>query len=330
MSARRLFIHAPLAFVLAVLSFAVAPGPQPSVVVSIAGAILPSPTPTATPTATPTETPTPTSTPTLTPTSTPTFTPTPTFTRTPSRTPSPTPTRDPNARSLQVPVLMYHYVSVPPPDADKYRLDLSVTPANFEAQLEWLAIEGYHPIRVSDLAEYLHGGPPLPPKPIVLSFDDGYLDNYQNAYPILKNYKFPATFFVVGQFTEDNRPGYMNWLQLEEMAMNGMEIGSHSMTHPDLKGKTVAFQTQEIVGSKALIELRIGVPVKSFCYPAGKYDARTISTVRAAGYLGATATDTQGARQMTEKVFELQRIRVRGSFTANDLAYWIKYYVNGK
>lgn len=298
---------------------------QSRTVSNIAGAFLPSPTLTATETATPTPTPTATDTPTPTPTGTPTFTPIPT------RPPIPMITRDPNQRIVRVPILMYHYISVPPPDADRYRLDLSVTPANFDAQMEYLALEGYHPVRVSDLAEYLANGVPLPTKPIVITFDDGYTDNYQNAFPILKKYKFSATFFVITQYVDDRKAGYMTWDQLEEMAIERMEIGSHSMTHPDLQGKPRAFVVSEIAGSKWLIESRIGTPVRVFSYPAGKYDAQTIDVLRSTGYLAAVTTEPQGARQSADNLFELQRIRVRGSFSLNDLAYWLKYFLtNGK
>lgn len=222
---------------------------------------------------------------------------------------------------------MYHYVSVPPPDADKYRLDLSVTPANFEAQMEYLAVEGYTPIRVSDLSEYLlYGEPALPAKPIVLTFDDGYLDNYQNAFPVLKKYKFVATFNVITDFADGKKTGYMNWDQLEDMAINGMEIGSHTLDHPDLSRKPRVYQLNEILGSKSVIEARIGTPVKTFCYPAGSYDATTLDVLRSAGYVAAL-TEINGTRQMTENLFELRRIRVRGSYSVADFGYWIKYFI---
>lgn len=260
---------------------------------------------------------------------TPTPSPAPTLAPTLTRVLTPTPTRE-TRRTIRVPILMYHYISVPPPDADKYRLDLSVTPANFRAQVEYLLAEGYRPITVADLADYLRRGTPLPPNPIILTFDDGYLDNYENAFPTLKEYQVPATFFVITDFVDQKKPGYMTWDQLEELAIEGMEIGAHTMTHADLQGKSRAFQASEIAGSKATIEARIGTPVKSFCYPAGKYDARTLDIVRSVGYQAAVTTD-QGTRHSSDTIFELRRIRVRGAYSANDLAYWIKYFmVNGK
>lgn len=307
------------------LGVAAIPFTQPTLVVTIAGAFLPSPTPTATNTATPTFTPIPTDTPTPTSTHTPTTTPTPTRALTPMLT------RDSSQRVYRIPILMYHYVSVPPPDADKYRLDLSVTPADFDAQMEYLASEGYHPVRVSDVAEFLRNGKPLPVNPIVITFDDGYVDMHQNALPILKKYGFTATFFIITQIVDDKKPGYLTWNQIEDLAIEGMEIGSHSMTHPDLKDKPRAFQTSEIAGAKLVIESRIGTPVKSFSFPAGKYDAQTLQVLRSAGYLAAVTTEPQGAKQSVDSPFELQRIRVRGNFSLNDFAYWLKYFTtNGK
>jgi peptidoglycan/xylan/chitin deacetylase (PgdA/CDA1 family) len=312
MNVKRLFAAVSSVVVLAVAGFVIGPGADAPIVVQIAGVIAPSATPTATNTPTPTSTPTPTNTPTSTPTPTPTF------------TPSPTPTRAP--RVARVPILMYHYISVPPPDADKYRLDLSVTPDALDAQMGYLAAQGYHPIRISELSDYLLHGTPLPPKPIALTFDDGYLDNYQNALPILLKYNFTATFFIITQFVDDRRPGYMTWDQIKELATAGMEIGSHTLNHISLRGRSRAVQTSEIVGSKMMIEDRIGAPVKSFCYPSGEYDAVTISILRSAGYLAAT-TEIQGTYQSERSIYELRRVRIRGSYSVADFAHWLNYFL---
>lgn len=321
MNLKRLFVAVPLFVLLAVVGFEANPIPQSGVAVHTADMVaLSAP-------ATPAEPaiiapPTPTDTPIPTATLSPTFTPIPT------NTPLPTPTRNANLRSARVPILMYHYISVPPPDADIYRLDLSVTPDNFAAQMDYLAAEGYHPIRLSDLSDYLlNGKPALPSKPIVLTFDDGYLDNYQNALPVLVKHNFPATFFIITQFAEEKRAGYMNWDQIEQLAIDGMEIGSHTMNHVELNNRSRVYLESEIGGSKAMIESRIGTPVKSFCYPSGKYDARTIDVLRSEGYLAATATDIQGVFQATKDIYELRRIRVRGSYAVADFAYWLKYWL---
>jgi peptidoglycan/xylan/chitin deacetylase (PgdA/CDA1 family) len=105
-----------------------------------------------------------------------------------------------------------------------------------------------------------------------------------------------------------------------------MEIGSHTVDHHELNSRSNAYLETEIAGSKAMIESRIGTPVKSFCYPASKYDARTIDVLRSDSYLAAT-TEISGAYQATSNIYELRRIRVRGSYAVTDFAYWLKYWL---
>ena len=98
--------------------------------------------------------------------------------------------------TLKVPILMYHYISQPPADADIYRVDLSVTPDNFRQQLAWLRDNGYTAIDYDDLSTAIVGMAELPEKPVLLTFDDGYLDNYTQAFPILQRHGLNATFYV--------------------------------------------------------------------------------------------------------------------------------------
>ncbi len=322
----RLFILAiRVSIILVLASLAVGSGID-SPVLQMAGPLFQSPTPTPTNTATPTLVPTATQTLTRTPTLTPTNTPTITPTRT--RVPTPTPTLNPNLRVVRVPILMYHYVSIPPPDADVYRLDLSVTPQALDEQMSFLTFQGYRTIRVSDLVEHLLYGASLPEKPVVLTFDDGYADMYDSVLPVLKKYGMTGTFYIITQFVENRRPGYMTWQQIQEMANAGMEIGSHSIDHPELRGKNIAFQNNQIAGSRQILESRLaGVTVKTFCYPAGKYDATTLAVLRLAGYLGAV-TEIQGLRQSNDDIFEMRRIRIRGSYSLTDYAYWLNWFTN--
>ena len=111
------------------------------------------------------------------------------------------------------------------------------------------------------------------------------------------------------------------------MARGGMEIGSHTLNHPDLRNKYGAGLVDEIAGSKQTIELRLGLPVRSFAYPSGKYDGRTIATLRSSGYSGAV-TEIQGMRQTSDKTFELKRIRIRGSYNITDYAYWLNWFAS--
>lgn len=265
---------------------------------------------------TPTFTPLPTETPTSTLSPTPTLTPTPSPTATRSRVP---PTATPTPHVARVPILMYHYVSVPPSGADKYRLDLSVTPDAFETQMDYLATNGYHPIQLADLANHLLNDTPLPDKPIVLTFDDGYADNYTNVFPTLRKFKFTATFFVITDFVNENRWGYLSWTQLAEMVKGGMEVGSHTVDHPDLYRKSRTFQNNQIAGSKKVIEANLPITVVSFSYPAGHYDSNTIAALRAAGYRAAVMEKGVG-QNSSYKMYELGRIRVRGGYPIDEFA----------
>lgn len=261
--------------------------------------------------------PTPTGTPTTPPTATPTITPLPTVTPTGTATPGPTP--DGKVRSARVPILMYHYVSEPPPDADVYRKDLSVTPAQFESHLQALQDAGYQSVALTDLVSYLATGQPeLPAKSVVLTFDDGYEDNYINAFPLLKKYGFTAMIFVITDFVDMQRPGYVSWDQLAEMHAAGIDVGSHSRDHADLAGRDVDFLVWQALGSRQMIESRLGFTPRLFCYPAGQYDDLAIQVIHSADYWGAVTTK-QGATHAADAPFELTRVRVRGSHQAPDL-----------
>jgi peptidoglycan/xylan/chitin deacetylase (PgdA/CDA1 family) len=208
---------------------------------------------------------------------------------------------------------MYHYLSSPPSGADIYRLDLSVSPQQFDSHLAHLRETGYETISLRQLAFALAQSAPLPPKPVIITFDDGYRDNYDNAFPLLKKYGFSATFFV---FTQ-------TWEMIQEMHRAGMEFGSHSYRHPDLRGRDLDFLVYEIVGSKEAIEQRLGEPVRFFAYPAGRYDAKTIEVLKSANFWGAVTTQWGAAHTFANR-YELQRLRIRGNDSAEVVAAKLK------
>lgn len=289
---------------------------------------VPAPLPTLAPltsTATPSPTLTPTRTPsaTLTATATPSVTPTATLTATPTPTPSPTPTAGPTpdgvARELRVPILMYHYVSAPPSDADIYRRDLSVTPERLESHLQYLVSAGYEVVTLDDLLYALTQGRPLPPKPVILTFDDGYEDNYLDAFPLLQKYGMTGHFFIISDFVNAGRPGYMTWEQIEEMAAAGQRFGSHSRDHPRLAGRPVDYLVWQALGGVEAIQEHLGHHPRWVTYPSGDYDQRVMDVYRSANYWGGLSVE-QGATHTLEDIFHLRRVRVRGSYTAQELA----------
>ncbi|PWH14095.1 MAG: hypothetical protein DDG58_13100 [Ardenticatenia bacterium] len=231
----------------------------------------------------------------------------------------PVPTPDGVARTIDVPILMYHYISAPPPDADRYRRDLSLAPEDFEAHLAWLRSQGYQSITLHTLVFHLLAGWPLPEKPIVLTFDDGYRDHYTNAFPLLQKYGYVGTFFLVTRPIDDGDPNYLTWEMVTEMHRAGMSMQPHGYRHFDLKGKPIDFLIYEIVGAKEAIEARTGEIARFFCYPSGSYDRQTIRVLESAGFWAAVTT-VPGRHQGTDRLFELERLRVRNTTSVEDLA----------
>ena len=293
--------------------------PQPTGTSTVTASYTPQPTETST--ATLAWTPTPTATWTHTPIPTPTLMPTATH------TPIPLPTPDGVSRAAIVPILMYHYISEPPPGANALRRDLSVSPQAFADQLAYFRRAGYQSITLYDLVMHLRIGWPLPPKSILFTFDDGYKDHYTDALPLLREHGFTGTFFVITGFADEGRPDYLSWEDVVEMSAAGMEMATHSYTHPDLRGQSVDYIVWQTLGPKEAMESRTGVPVTAFCYPFGFYDEQVIAVIRSAHYWSGVTT-RQGMLHTWEGLFELERVRVRGGDSVTALVQRIGYLAN--
>lgn len=254
---------------------------------------------------------------------TPTPTPLPTATPAPTPTPELEPTPDGAVRTVKVPILMYHYISVPPADADVYRVDLSVPPDLFAAHLDRLQAEGYTTISLYQLLAHLTQGLPLPEKPVVITFDDGYRDTYENAFPLLRAHGMTATFFVITDFIDEQRPLYLSWDMAREMLTAGMSIESHSRNHFTLKGQDDDYLVWQALGSLETLQYELGVRPRFISYPAGDYDQRTIDVFKSANYWAGLTTE-QGTEQSSEHPFELERIRVRDTTTPDDLIRYME------
>jgi peptidoglycan/xylan/chitin deacetylase (PgdA/CDA1 family) len=219
---------------------------------------------------------------------------------------------------------MYHYVSELPPQADRYRIDLTVTPADFDAQLAWLAQNGYHTITLYDLYNHLAAGYPLPDKPIILTFDDGYTDAYDIAMPLLQKYGFAGTFFILTGPADFGGGGqYLDWNQIVAMSSAGMDIELHSREHYDLRNRSNDFLVYQLLGGKQSIEAHTQKPVHWLAYPSGRYDAAVIRVLKSADFWGAVTTQP-GQTHTTAGLFELPRIRIRGADTLKIFAEKIK------
>lgn len=233
------------------------------------------------------------------------------------------PTPDGAVRAAKVPILMYHYISTPPADADTYRIDLSTPPDLFAAHLDRLSLEGYTTISLYQLLAHLAQGAPLPEKPVVITFDDGYRDNYANAFPLLRERAMTATFFVVTDFIDEQRPLYLSWDMAREMLAAGMSVESHGRNHFTLKGQSEDYLVWQALGSLETLQYELGVRPHFVSYPAGDYDQRTIDIFHSADYW-AGLTTVQGTQQSSEHPFELERIRVRNTTTPDDLIRYMQ------
>jgi peptidoglycan/xylan/chitin deacetylase (PgdA/CDA1 family) len=215
----------------------------------------------------------------------------------------------PGPVSVKVPILTYHYIRTNPDSRDRLGFALSVTPADFASQMDWLANNGFHPVTPADVYAYLSGTRGLPNRPVILSFDDGYADFYDTALPILRAHDFPAVAYIVSAFV--GRPGYMTAAQVVEADRSGIEIGSHTVDHANLARSSAGNVQFELVGSKQALEKLVGHPVLSFCYPSGQYNGGVAAAVQAAGYSDATTTAFGYVHYLANR-YTWSRLRISG------------------
>lgn len=180
-----------------------------------------------------------------------------------------------------VPVLMYHQIS------DEKGNDAVISQERFKEHMEYLHRNGYSPLTLDELDAYLSGRLELPPKPVVLTFDDGYRDTYEIALPVLKSYGFKSTLFIPA--AEDDRR--LSWQELREMKAAGMEVASHSYSHRELAAMSPAEQLAEIVKSKEILDRNLGQDTKYFCYPNGSFSDTTLKALKDKGFRLAVTID---------------------------------------
>lgn len=226
---------------------------------------------------------------------------------TPSRAISTGPTAAPGSLT-RLPILMYHYIRRADPAGDPAAYGLSVAPEQFAAQLDWLAREGYTTLRMDEALACLGGAPGCPARPVALTFDDGYMDAYTAALPLLRERGMVATFYIVGGFV--GQPGYMGTDELRALHAAGMQLGAHSMRHLDLTTLGADEALRELTTSRAVVEAVTGAPATSFCYPAGRFTAETRALVARAGF--TSAVTTQVSDDFGDPLL-LPRVRVDGA-----------------
>jgi peptidoglycan/xylan/chitin deacetylase (PgdA/CDA1 family) len=179
-----------------------------------------------------------------------------------------------------VPILVYHDLGTAPP-SEPYP-GLYMPYATFEQEMAWLHSQGYQAVTLDEVMNAWYHGGTLPAKPIVITFDNGYIPQVTFAPQVMSQYGWPG---VLNEITED----HLDYQHLEGVLKLGWEVDSHSLTHPDLTIASPAELQAQVAGSRRFLQDTFHIPVDSFCYPSSKYNATVIAAVRAAGYTNATA-----------------------------------------
>jgi len=250
---------------------------------------------------------------------------TPTLTVTPTFTPSPNPTATwvrLGPDNVIVPILLYHWIAISPSDGPNYTSPYYVKPEVFEEEMKLLHDWEYTTITIDVLLEAIKEGAELPPRPVLITFDDGHLNNYTTAFPIMQRYGFTGVLYIVGNYLGAEE--YMNADQIREMAAAGWEVGSHSMSHANLIMLEPQRQRYEVVESKELLEKALGLPVKTIAYPFGTSDSGVIDYAHFAGYIAGMSlgfTHDQG----TGNLFTLQRRDIKGTYDVKKFASFLPW-----
>ena len=192
-------------------------------------------------------------------------------------------------------------------------------PDVFARQMRWLKRHGYHAIRQRRLFDALMSGRPLPRRPILVTFDDGYRDNYLNASPVIARLDMRATAYVITSRISNGDRSFLTWAQLRRLEQRGVEIGSHTVTHRSLTSLSTTQARAELLRSRRVLERRLGHRVPWLAYPIGAYDARVERLARRTGYLLAVTT-VHGTRHSARRPLALPRLRVLNSTGVRGLA----------
>jgi len=214
------------------------------------------------------------------------------------------------ASVLRLPILMYHYVRTPPSTrTDLLGYRLSVSPDDFRLQMDWLYANHYHPVTFDQVRAYFLGQIPLPPRPVVITLDDGYADLYSAAFPILQAHGFTAVAYIVSGFVDSGR--YVTHDQVLQMDRAGIEIASHTVDHANMARASYGMATYELVQSKRWLENLLGHPVVDFAYPSGQYSGATIHLLGQLGYDTAVVEDGPSMHSRANR-YTWGRVRVGG------------------
>ncbi len=218
-----------------------------------------------------------------------------------------------------MPILMYHRIDAIEPTDPAVTQRLTVSPVDFAQQMHWLARNGYHAITQLELLAALSGRVKLPPRPIMITFDDGYSDVFFEASTTLLRLHMHATAYVITGRISGHDSSFLTWGLLRALERRGIEIGSHTVSHVDLTTLSDRDALRELVDSRRALERKLGHPVLWLAYPGGAYDGRTERLACRAGYRLA-ATTAPGSTQVATEPLALRRLRILDTTGVRGLA----------
>lgn len=207
-----------------------------------------------------------------------------------------------------IPVLYYHSVN------DTVDNEVTISPELLKKQLEYIKYQGYITLSMNEVENYILYNQPIPEKSILITFDDGYMDNYSKAYPILKELNMKATIFCIT--SELDGSYYLSEEALKEMSQNNIDIESHTVNHLHLNKLTYDEQLKEMSGSKTKLENITGKKVTSIAFPFDDYNEDSVKAAKNAGYSIAFTTN-KGFADRDDNPLELNRIYVNSYYDMN-------------
>jgi peptidoglycan/xylan/chitin deacetylase (PgdA/CDA1 family) len=227
-----------------------------------------------------------------------------------------------DVKPVKIPILMYHHIRDTHPKDIPMLRNLSCPLETFQMHLQFLKERGYHTVTFREVKAYLEGEGKLPSKPVILTFDDGYDNNYWASLQ-LQDYGMRGVFYVVTRTL--NTPGHLSHDQIKDMHNFGMEIGSHSIHHADLRYLLSWKVKREIEESKKILEKILEAPLVSFCYPSGAYNAQVLKIIKKSDYWFARTTEP-GISWISGKHYELRTVRIYPTTTVDVLHNTFKKY----
>lgn len=212
-----------------------------------------------------------------------------------------------HGKDASVPILNYHQIN------DTAKNPLTVNVEQFDAQMKFLSENGYHTITPDEMLDAWENGTKLPEKPVIITFDDGYVDNFNNAFPILQKYNLKATIFLISDYL-GVYPNYVTWDQAKTMQDSGLiNLESHTLNHATLTELQSTREIQnELFGSKQAIEFKLNNHVKYVAYPCGAYNDEIMRLTEEAGYRGAF-TVNYGWADPVESHYVMDRVPIFGN-----------------